>query len=432
MEVSTIQARIAQQAKENPGRVWTALAHHLDAEWVTEAYARTRKDGAPGIDGKTMMEYCVTLPERRHELINEVKSGGYFAPPVKRVHIRKPGKDETRPIGIPTCEDRVLQRAALMLLEPIFEQDFLDCSYGFRQGRSAHQALDTIWKAIMEMGGGWVLDVDVRKYFDSLNHAHLREFLDLRVRDGVIRRLIDKWLKAGVMEDGLFSRTTQGTPQGGVISPLLSNLYLHHVLDLWFQDEVIPRLAGKAKLIRDADDFVIIFQREDDARRVMEVLPKRFARFDLQIHPDKTKLVPFLPPPRSAGEQDKPQTFDFLGFTHHWGKSSKGSWAVQRRTMCSRFARALASIDEWCRDSRHLPIHQQHQTLSRKLTGHYAYYGIIGNYRRLAEFGYQVRHRWKHWLDRRDRTQGFGWARMNAFLAAYPLPPPRMIAAAKP
>ena len=209
--------------------------------------------------------------------------------------------DETRPIGIPTFEDKILQRAVVMVLEAVYEQDFLDCSYGFRPGRSAHQALATLWQRTMKTGGGWMVEVDIRKFFDTLDHAHLRELLRRRVRDGVLLRLIDKWLKAGVLEDGTLTVPAKGSPQGGVISPLLANVYLHYVLDLWFEQEVQPRLKGRAFLIRYADDFVIGFTNEEDARRVLEVLPKRFARYGLTVHPDKTRLVPFRSPASSEG-----------------------------------------------------------------------------------------------------------------------------------
>ena len=257
------------------------------------------------MDGQTWAEYAKNLEGNLQSLLDRAKSGTYRAPPVRRVHIPKAGSTtETRPIGIPTLEDKVLQRAVVMLLEPIYEQDFDAGSYGFRPGRSAHQALEDLWKQTMDSGGGWILEVDIRKFFDTLDHAHLREFLQHRVRDGVLLRLIGKWLKAGVMEDGSVSYPDAGSPQGGVISPLLANVFLHYVLDVWFEQEVQPRLRGRAYLIRYADDFVIWFTHEDDARRVMEVLPKRFGKYGLTLHPDKTRLVPFHRPPRKAAEAE--------------------------------------------------------------------------------------------------------------------------------
>src|SRR5246127_4594950 len=321
--VSTKQERIAGLAKQSPQMAFTSLAYLMDMDWLKEAYQRTRKDGAVGVDGVTAEQYEQDLEGNLQRLLDRVKSGTYQAPPVRRVHIPKGGSTtETRSLGIPTLEDKVLQRAVVMLLEPIYEQDFLDCSHGFRCGRSAQQALDSFRNQLMDCRGGWVLEVDIRKFFDTLDQGHLRTFLRLRVRDGVLLRLIDKWLKAGVLEDGGVSYPEAGTPQGGVVSPLLSNVYLHYVLDVWFEQVVKPCLKGRAFLVRYADDFVMGFAYEEDARRVLAVLPKRFGKYGLTIHPDKTRLVPFGRPadrPASAGSGGVPPagSFDFLGFTHY-------------------------------------------------------------------------------------------------------------------
>ena len=285
ISVSTKLQRIAELARHSPSMVLTTLAHHIDEEFLREAYRRTRKDGAPGVDRQTAEEYAAELESNLRSLLDRFKSGTYRAPPVKRVHIPKGDGKKTRPIGIPTFEDKVLQRAVSMVLEAIYEQEFHDCSYGFRPGRSAHQALQALWETLTKMQGGWVLELDIQGFFDSLDHGHLRSFLDQRVRDGVLRRTIDKWLKAGVMEDGVVSFPDSGSPQGGVISPLLANVYLHEVLDDWFEKQVRPRLAGHAVLIRYADDVVIAFSSEADARRVMDVLPKRFGKYGLTPKP---------------------------------------------------------------------------------------------------------------------------------------------------
>jgi RNA-directed DNA polymerase len=254
-DISTQQEKIAQQSRQAPSMRWTTLAHHIDLKWLHEAYRRTRKDAAVGIDGVTAQEYEVALEANLTGLLERLKTGSYRAPAVRRVHIPKDGaQSKTRPIGVPTLEDKILQRAVLMVLEPVYEQDFMDCSYGFRPGRGAHQALEALWKELMGIGGGWVIDLDIQSFFDTVSREHLQGFLDRRVRDGVIRRVIGKWLNAGVMEDGAVWYPEAGTPQGGVISPLLSNLYLHEVLDRWFASEVKPRLAGRAFLVRYADD----------------------------------------------------------------------------------------------------------------------------------------------------------------------------------
>jgi group II intron reverse transcriptase/maturase len=313
-----------------------------------------------------------------------------------------------------------------MVLEAVYEQDFRDCSYGFRPGRSAHQALATLWQQTMKTGGGWIVEVDIRKFFDTLDHAQLRELLRRRVRDGVLLRLIDKWLKAGVLEDGTLTVPVQGSPQGGVISPFLANVYLHYVLDLWFEQEVQPRLKGRAFLIRYADDFVIGFTNEDDARRVLEVLPKRFGKYGLTIHPDKTRLVPFRSPASSdgggSGKGTSPGTFDLLGFTHFWGRSRKGTWVVKRRTAADRLQRAIWKVADWCRIHRHLPIPEQHQTLWQKLLGHFGYYGITGNGGALHKFRDAVLGFWRKWLSRRSRGGSMSWDHFNLLLKRYPLP----------
>lgn len=426
--VSTKLERIAQLAREDPERVLLTLAHHIDIGWLREAYRRTRKSGSPGVDGQTAAQYGEKLEENLGSLLERFKSGRYKAPPVRRAHIPK-GAGKTRPIGIPTFEDKILQRAVTMVLDAVYEQDFLDCSYGFRPGRSAHDALDALWSGLMKMNGGWVLEVDIRSFFDTLDHTHLRGFLDQRVRDGVVRRTIDKWLKAGVMERGALIRPQEGTPQGGVISPLLANVYLHHVLDLWFEEQVRPRMRGRAFLIRYADDFVIVFEREDDARRVLEVLPKRLGRFGLQIHPDKTRLVAFLRPAYDSRPRqgERPESFDLLGFTHYWARSRRGNWVIKRKTAKDRQRRALKRISEWCRRHRHRPVAWQREQLARKLQGHYAYYGITANFRALDQYWFQTGRIWRKWLNRRSQRARMPMERFWRLLERYPLPRPRIV-----
>ena len=367
--VSTRLQRVAELAKGAPGMAFTTLAHHIDVEFLKEAFRRTRKDGATGVDGQSAAEYAANLEGNLQSLLDRAKSGTYRAPPVRRVRIPKGDGSETRPIGIPTFEDKVLQRAVAMLLEAVYEQDFLDCSYGFRPGRSAHQALEAIWQGTGRMRGGWVIEVDIRKYFDTLDHRHVREILSQRVRDGVVTRLIGKWLNAGVLEDGELSYPTAGTPQGGVISPLLANVYLHHVLDRWWAGRVLPQMRGKAFLVRYADDFIMCFEHKQDAERVMEGLPRRFARYGLELHPEKTRMLEFQAPNRMGrdGDGGRPGTFDFLGFTHFWGRSLKGNWVVKRRTAAKRFNRILTRTNQWLRKERHQPVRWQHEKLSKAL-----------------------------------------------------------------
>ena len=416
--ISTKLERIATMAREHPERVFSSLGHVIDQALLHEAYRRTRKSGAPGIDGQTAAEYAEHLGDHLETLETRLKTGRYRAPAARRVEIPK-ANGGVRVLGIPTFEDKVLQRAVTMVLEAIYEQDFLCCSYGFRPGRSAHGALEAVWSELMNVREGWVLEVDIESFFDSLDHGHLRSFLDERVTDGVLRRAVHKWLKAGVMCGGEWRRSPQGTPQGGVISPLLANVYLHHVLDRWFEAQVKPRLKGRAKLIRYADDFVIVFAREDDAHRVKDVLPKRFGRYGLRLHPDKTRLVPFGP--------SRKETFDLLGFTHFWGVSRKGNPVVRRKTAKGSFARSVRRVEDWCRDNRHWSLAEQHARLNAVLRGHYGYFGITGNGPSLERFSLAVRRIWFRWLSRRGGKQRT-WRWYTNLLKRLSLMRPRVLA----
>ena len=429
--ISTKLQRIARLAKQSPGMSFTSLAHLIDIEWLREAYRRTRKDAAPGVDGQSAKAYGENLEGNLRTLLERAKSGTYRAPPVRRVHIPKGMRSATRPIGIPTFEDKVLQRAVLMILEAIYEQDFLNGSYGFRIGRSAHQALNAFRDRAMGMQGVWVVEVDIRQFFDTLDHGQLRVMLRKRVRDGVILRLIGKWLNAGVLEGGNLSFPRAGSPQGGVISPLLANVYLHEVLDLWFEQQVKPRLKSDAFLTRYGDDFVMGFAREDDARRVLEVLPRRFGKYGLELHPQKTQLIDFRRPPWIPRSADRgapwPGTFDLLGFTHFWGRSRKGNWVIRRTTARDRFTQAIRVIRAYCKAARHRPIVEQHRVLSAKLRGHDAYYGVTGNIKRLSAFHHAAYWAWWRGLSRRSQRGRMSWNRWQALLAHYPLPPVRVV-----
>ncbi len=408
--------------------VITTLAHHIDLAWMYEAYRQTRKSGALGVDKVGAEEYAADLEANLKSLLDRFKSGTYFAPPVRRAEIPKGDGRGTRPIGIPTFEDKVLQRAVAMVLEAVYEQDFCDCSYGFRPGRSAHDALEALWKGLMEMRGGWVVDLDISKFFDSLDHRKLREILDQRVRDGVIRRAIDKWLKAGVMKEGILERPASGTPQGGVVSPVLANIYLHEVLDSWFEQRVKPRLGGRAFLVRYADDAVLVFSDRAEAERVLKALEERCATYGLRLHPEKTRLVPFRRPPRppgsgGSGRGDRPGTFDFLGFTHCWARSRQGKWYVRRKTGRDRMRRAIKAVSWWCAFHRHWRVRDQHRYLSKVVEGHCRYYGITGNSMSIGRFRQEVQWAWRKWLNRRSQRAKMTWARFSKLSKRYPLPP---------
>lgn len=420
--ISTKRSRIATLARQMPEAAIRSLSHHIDLDWMAEAYRRTRKDGAVGVDGQTAEDFASDLEANLQSLLDRAKSGAYRAPPVRRVDIPK-GGGQTRPIGVPTFKDKVLQRAVHMVLEPLYEQDFYDCSYGFRPGRSAHDALDAVREAAHVLGGGWVLDADVSSFFDTIDHQQLQDLLRRRVADGVVVRLIGKWLNAGVMVDDRVTRPDVGTPQGGVISPLLANIYLHEVLDRWWFEEVVPQLRGRASLIRYADDFLLLFERRDDAERVHRVLPRRLGRFGLTLHPEKTRLVPFRRPKGGGGP--KPGTFDFVGFTVHWGRSRAGGHVVKTRTASSRLNRAITAAYAWMKRHMHDPIPYQAAALGRALRGHDEYYGRPGNFQQLEKLRPAIERRWRQVLARRSQ-RGMPWHRFAWVLRRFPLPKPRI------
>ncbi len=424
--VSTKLQRIAEQASHYPELVFTSLMHNIDKEFLLEAYRRTRKDGAPGVNGVTAQEYAQNLEENLKNLHERMRSGRYKAPPVKRVWIEKEDKSR-RLIGIPEFEDKIVQRAVTMILGAIYEQDFLDVSHGFREGHSPHGALGKLFQQCMDMNIGWIVDADVSGFFDNLDHNKLREIIKRRVKDGGILRFIGKWLNAGVVEGETLSYPEKGTPQGGVISPMISNIFLHTVLDEWYTNEVKPRLKGRSFLIRFADDFVIGCELEEDARRVMAVLPKRFGRFGLSIHPEKTTLVEFRKPDSEKKSDRGKGTFDFLGFTHYWAKSRRGNWVIKRKTSKKRLCRAMKTIWRWCRYNRHEPFREQYQNLCLKLRGHFQYYGIRGNYLSLYLFFVHTYKAWRYWLSRRSHRSYITWEKFQKQLLKFPLPKPRIV-----
>jgi RNA-directed DNA polymerase len=433
-DVSTKLVRIAKLAKELRGTSLMTLAHHIDVDWLREAYRRTRKDGALGVDGQSAEAYAEQLEVNLQSLLDRAKSGRYRAPPVRRVHIPKGDGTETRPIGIPTFEDKVLQRAVAMVIGEVYEQEFHDFSYGFRPGRSPHQALRAVQNAAWRLNGGWIVEVDIRKFFDSVAHVHLREILRRRIGDGVLLRLIGKWLNAGVVEGLELSYSDEGTPQGGVISPLLANIYLHDVLDEWFVRDILPALAGHAEMFRFADDFAVLFTSKRDAERFLAVLPKRFGKYGLTLHPDKTRMVAFRKPDLVDDDDDGPGTFNFLGFTHYWGLSRKPAakgkppvkrWFAMQKTAKDRLSRALRRLSEWCRWHRHDPLNEQHEMLVKKIEGHYGYYGITGNFPALAQVFYAVKRIWRKALARRSQ-QRLPWSKMQRIWERFPLPSPHI------
>jgi group II intron reverse transcriptase/maturase len=424
--VSTKLQRIAEQAKAHPDLVFTSLAHLIDVDFLREAYHLTRKDGARGVDGVTGRDYGEDLEENLKNLHDRLREQGYKAAPVRRTWIEKDDGSQ-RPLGIPTFEDKIVQRAVSMLMGAVYEQDFYPFSHGFRAGHSPHQAIRELREECVKQNIKWIVDADVSKFFDKLDHGLLQEIIQKRINDGGVTRLIGKWLKAGVLEEGKLTHSDQGTPQGGVISPLLANIFLHHVLDEWYAKEIKPRLRGRSFLTRFADDFVCGCELESDARRLLAVLAKRFNRFKLSIHPEKTKLVNFQPPEDGEKSSGEPRTFDFLGFTHYWAKSRSGRWVIKRKTSAKRLRRAMKSIWEWCRDHRHWNMAEQYSILCSKLRGHYQYYAIRANYKMLEVYLEHVEHCWRQWLGKRTRNGYISGSKFARIRAVYPLPTPRII-----
>jgi group II intron reverse transcriptase/maturase len=419
---TTLQ-RIGQRAKGKPKEKWTNLLSHMKLPLLKEAYLRLRKDAASGVDQVTWHEYGERLDERLLDLEDRVQRGSYHPQPVLRVHIPK-GDGKTRPLGIPALEDKVVQQAARMILEPIYEAEFIGFSYGFRPGRSAHNALDALAEAIRRKVG-WVLDADIQAFFDTIDHGHLQRFLEHRIGDTRMVRLLMKWTKAGVMEDGKLHAVQEGTPQGGIISPLLANLYLHYVLDLWALSWRKKRAHGEVYIVRYADDFVMAFQKEQDARAMRKDLDERLAKFSLKLHPEKTRVIQFGRFARENREErglPKPETFEFLGFVHIAGKSREGKFQLHRRTSRKKRRAKLARLKEEVRKRRHTPVVDQYAWLSSVLTGHYRYYGVPTNIRALAQFRERVLRMWHASLQRRSQRGRWTWVQRVAFMERFPLP----------
>jgi len=413
--------RIAELARKYRGEPLMSIHQYMDRWWLEDAFHQLDAKKAPGIDNVTKDHYGERLAENIEDLINRVRSQSYRAPAVKRVEIPKPGSDELRPLGIPSFEDKVLQKGFVMLVEPVFEEMFYSFSYGFRPGKSPHMAIQDLFKDL-GWDGKWVIDLDIRKFFDTIEHRHMREFFGKRIKDGVLNRLVLGWLKAGTVQDGRWRASEEGTPQGGNVSPLLANLYLHEVLDDWFAKEVQPRLKSNSGMVRYADDAVLYFDREDDARQVMEVLHKRLEKFGLQLHPEKTRLIDFTRP----RAEDRKATFSFLGFTFYWGKSRRGKRVIKLKTEGNRHTAKKAALTKWIKENRHLPKREQYQMLCAKLRGLYYYYGVSDNVNALYSYQNHVKVTWRKWLNRTGGKKSKSWKKYDQYLKAYPLPDPKV------
>jgi len=406
-KMSTAELQIAERARNHKGEALHSLHHFIDYKLLEESYRELNKNSAKGVDGENWYEFGIEAKDRIPKLLAGFKAGEYRAPKIRRVYIPK-GDGGRRPLGINTIEDKVLQGGVRKVLEPIYEGDFKDFLYGFRPGRSTHQAIGYIFKEVGSKGIRYIIDADLKNYFGSIPHGLLREFVARRVKDGVIRKMIDKWLKAGILEDGQVIYPKEGTPQGGIISPLLSNIYLHYVLDEWFSEQIQPMLKGKSFIARYADDFILGFASKEDAMRVMEVLPKRFEKYQLTLHPDKTKLID-LECRRGEGER----SFDFLGFTHYKGLSRKGKPVLKRKTSKKKLTKAIIQTEDWIKQNLHIRLKDLITGLNAKLRGHYAYYGITFNFKSIDSYYEQVKRRLHKWLNRRGGRRKWNWERFN-------------------
>ena len=425
--------RLARKAKEEPRTQFTAIAHLLTEEVYWAAWRRLKKGASTGVDGVTARAYVAELGANLRALQARVKAKQYRPQPVRRVTIPKEG-GQTRPIGIPTLEDKLVQGAVRLLLEAIYEQDFLPCSHGFRPQRSPHQALAALEQALLRQKVSYVLDIDIRRFFDTMDHGHLLRFVQHRVKDRSILRLLRCWLRAGVLEAGRVAPSETGTPQGGVISPLLANIYLHYVLDLWAERRMRKVLRGELVLVRYADDVVVGFQYRDDAETFQRALADRLAQFGLALNAAKTRLLEFgrFAAERAARRGRKPETFDCLGFTHICGRTRRGAFQVRRKTSRKRLRRFLTATGRWCKVNRHVPVRDQWAILCGKLRGHYQYYGVAGNRNALQVVYERVVRAWRQWLNRRSQRARMNWRKFTALLRRYPLPRPVLYAIPSP
>ena len=416
---------VMERAKRDPQMRFFSLAHLIDEDALKRAYKRIRKNAAVGVDGVTKEQYGEELESNVGALHNRMKTMRYRHQALRRVHIPK-GKGKTRPIGISSIEDKVVQGAIREVLQAVYEPIFSDQSYGFRPGRSAHDAMRSLNQTLARGEVNWILEADFESFFDSIDRKMLMEMLRERVADTSLLRLVGKCLHVGILDGEEYSEPDEGTVQGSSLSPLLGNVYLHHVLDQWFERDVLPRMQGKAHLVRYADDFVIGFEREDDAKRVMSVLGRRCERYGLRLHPDKTRLLPFARPRKDDAGGKGPATFDLLGFTVYWRRTRNGTWMPGLKTRTARLRRAITAVADWCRSHRHDSVKEQHAALTRRIEGHFNYFGVNGNLRSLALLVRQAELAWRKWLSRRGQRTPLSWKRFKDVLRRNPLPVPRI------
>jgi group II intron reverse transcriptase/maturase len=422
-------ALISERARREPNCQFTSLAHLLNERFLEHCYHRLGRDRASGIDGVTWEEYGEHLEENLRDLVARLKAKRYKPLPARRVYIPK-DEHSTRPLGLPALEDKIVQKGVALILEAIYEADFLDGSYGFRPGRNCHQAVDGVDKTIMRNSINHILDADIKGFFDNVSHAWMLEFLGVRIVDSSFLLLIRRFLKAGYMDSELLVVSERGTPQGGNLSPILSNIFLHYVLDLWFEKRIRRQARGACFLVRYADDFVCMIQYHDDAQHIERALRERFTKFDLELHPEKTRVLSFGRYERENAKRQgrRAHTFDFLGFTHFCDTSRRGKFIVGRRTSRQKFRTKCKELNTWLQRTRNLlPVKQWWPILAAKLRGHYQYYGVSGNMPSLKRYYRLALRLTLKWLNRRSQRHSFAWDGFHQYLKHYPLPTPRIV-----
>ena len=428
--VETKLRRLAEKAGREPRFQFTSLFHLMNEELLLGCFERLRHDAAAGIDGMTKADYTANLAENLQDLVNRLHRMAYRPLPVRRVYIPKPGSTNHRPLGIPALEDKLVQAGLVRILQAVYEQDFMGDSYGFRPNRGCHDALRALSRTVEDRPVNWIVEADIRGFFDNVDHDRLMAFVAHRIGDPRIQRYIRRFLKAGIQEDGAWRASERGTPQGGVISPLLANLYLHYTLDLWVQRRFQRTCTGGSRLIRYADDFVVCFQREDDAQRFRIELEQRLEQFGLAVAPEKTKVIAFgaQAQQRAKAQGVKVETFDFLGFTHYCSRSRNGQrFRMKRKTIGRRFTAKLKVYKEWLKANRTLPTPEILRKTAAKLRGHYAYYGVTDNSKRVQAFAYETQRILFKWLGRRGKRGSYNWDKFRRLLGRYPLPMPRIM-----
>ena len=421
-------ALISKRAQEEPTCQFTSLAHLLDEGFLQECYFGLGRDRANGVDGVSWEEYGEHLEENLKDLVKRLKAKRYQPQPARRIYIPK-DEHSKRPLGLPALEDKIVQKGVARILEAIYEADFLDCSYGFRPKRNPHQAINAVDKTIMTKPINHVIEADIKGFFDHVSHEWMMKFLNLRIVDPSFLLLIRRFLKAGYIDAGMIVATERGTPQGGNLSPMLSNIFLHYVLDLWFEKKVKPGVQGACHLVRYADDYICMVQTVDDARHIEQALRERFAKFDLELHPEKTRVVSFGRYERTNAQRQKRKanTFDFLGFTHFCGRSRKGRFIVGRRTSRKKFRKRCKELSDWLKRIRNfVSTKEWWPILVAKLRGHYQYYGVSGNMPMLRRYYSLALRLALKWLNRRSQRKSFNWKRFGEYLEHYPLPKPRI------